>query len=30
LRDPETIRTGVEAIVARWGSLDVLVACAWE
>src|SRR5689334_22503676 len=30
LRDPESIRTGVDAIVARWGSLDVLVACAWE
>jgi 3-oxoacyl-[acyl-carrier protein] reductase len=30
LRDPESIRAAVEAIVARWGSLDALVACAWE
>jgi 3-oxoacyl-[acyl-carrier protein] reductase len=30
LRDPDSIRAGVEDVVARWGSLDVLVACAWE
>jgi 3-oxoacyl-[acyl-carrier protein] reductase len=30
LRDAESIRAGVEAVVARWGSLDALVACAWE
>src|SRR5262245_40789787 len=30
LRDPASIRAGVEAVVAQWGSVDVLIACAWE
>ena len=30
LRDPASLRAAVETVVARWGSLDVLVACAWE
>jgi NAD(P)-dependent dehydrogenase (short-subunit alcohol dehydrogenase family) len=30
LRDPASIRAGVRAIVSRWGSLDILVASAWQ
>jgi 3-oxoacyl-[acyl-carrier protein] reductase len=29
LTDPATIAAGVEAVVARWGKLDVLVTSAW-
>ncbi|MBV8855157.1 MAG: SDR family NAD(P)-dependent oxidoreductase, partial [Sinobacteraceae bacterium] len=30
LREPRTIQQAVASLLARWGRLDVLVACAWE
>src|SRR5262249_6621122 len=29
LDDPASVRDAVDAVIHRWGHLDVLVACAW-